>query len=182
MGHYLDLIRETADPEPSCDLDRDQSDLSDKSGGRSLLSLMSQPEPCATAGFDRLPQLEMDIPEAAPADTQWWRDKYAERAAHREYDGGYPRVEAELLAWHELENRWNLANGERVLRELCAGCRRPIGTEAALDLIDGNRVHDRSEHECLIRHGERWRDAAARALVRIGLRPPSGIARKNSVR
>ncbi len=103
----------------------------------------------------------------------WWRDEYAERAAMRQYHGGYPRAEAELLAWRELENRWNLTHGERVSRELCAGCRRAIGTEEALDLIDGNRVHDRAEHQCLIRHGERWRAAASRALIATGLQSPA---------
>jgi hypothetical protein len=107
-------------------------------------------------------------------DAGWWRSEFAERAAHREYDGGHPRAEAELLAWSELQNRWNLAHGERVSRGLCAGCRRPIGTEAMIDLIDSNRAHDRAGHECLIRHGERWRAAATRALIAMGLRPPAG--------
>ena len=42
----------------------------------------------------------------------------------------------------------------------------------ALDLIDGCRVHDAAGHDCLIRWGERWRDAASRALVAMGLPPP----------
>jgi hypothetical protein len=71
-------------------------------------------------------------PDSA-AGTRFSRDERPET----DHDGGFPRAEAELLAWRELENRWNLAHGERVSRELCAGCRRPIGTEAALDLIDG---------------------------------------------
>lgn len=174
MGHYLDLIRETAHPEPSQDPDRDQSDISDIRGVRSLLSLMSQRENRATKGLDFEPELKIGLPEAALLDAQWWRTEYAERAAHREYDGGHRCAEAELLAWRALENRWNLAHGERVPRELCAGCRRPIGTEAALNLIDGNHVHDRAGHECLIRHGERWHAAATRALIAMGLQPPVG--------
>jgi len=113
------------------------------------------------------------VVEHAP-DPGWWRDEYAERAAIRQSGGGYPRAEAELLAWRELENRWNLAHGERVSPELCAGCRRQIGTEAALDLIDGNRVHDRAGQECLICHGERWRGAAKRALIAMELQPAAG--------
>lgn len=91
----------------------------------------------------------------------------------RQYDGGYSRDEAESLAWGELQNRWHMARGERVSRVFCAGCRRPIGGEEALDLIDGNRVH-LATLDCLIRHGERWRRTATQALVRMGLQPPVG--------
>jgi hypothetical protein len=103
------------------------------------------------------------------------RDFYEERAAIRQYDAHYSRAEAEALAWGEMQNRWHAEHGERVSRDLCAGCRRPIGTEKALDLIDGNRVHLGSNTDCLIRHGERWRAAAARALMALGLRPPVGV-------
>jgi len=43
--------------------------------------------------------------------------------------------------------------------------------EAALDLIDGNRVHDRAGNGCLIRHGKRWRAAATRALTADAVEP-----------
>jgi hypothetical protein len=41
---------------------------------------------------------------------------------------------------------------------------------------DGNRVHLDDAHglDCVIRYGERWRGAATRALVAMGLRPPEG--------
>jgi hypothetical protein len=107
-----------------------------------------------------------------PAD---WRDLYEERAAIRQYDGRYSRAEAEALAWGAMQTRWHVEHGERVSRDLCAGCRRAIGTEKALDLIDGNRVHIGEDNACLIRHGERWRAAAMRALVALGLRPPSPL-------
>jgi hypothetical protein len=97
-----------------------------------------------------------------------WRDLYQERAAIREHDGGYPRPEAERLAWSELEMRWHMQHGERVPRELCAGCRRSIGIARALDLIDGCRVHF-TDNDCLIRHGNRWRSAATSALLALGL-------------
>jgi hypothetical protein len=115
-----------------------------------------------------------DIEGEHATDAGWWRDQYEERVAIRQYGGGYPRVDAELLAWHETENRWNVTHGERVPRDLCAGCRRPIGTAETLDLIDGNRVHDRPGHACLNRHGARRRSAARRALVVLGLEPPDG--------
>jgi hypothetical protein len=40
-------------------------------------------------------------------------------------------------------------------------------------MIDGNRVH-LAILDCLIRHGERWRAAATRALIAMGLQPPAG--------
>ena len=104
-------------------------------------------------------------------DPEFWRELYEERAAIRQYDGGYRRDEAERLAWGELQNRWHMARGERVSRELCAGCRRPIGNAEALDMIDGNRVH-LATLDCLIRRGDRWRRAGTAALVAMGLNPP----------
>jgi hypothetical protein len=104
-----------------------------------------------------------------------WRDLYEERSAIRQYDGHYTRAEAERLAWGELENRWNLEHSERVSRDLCAGCRRPIESASALDLIDGSRVHLNGGNACLIRHGKRWRATATRALMALGLRPPVGV-------
>lgn len=41
-------------------------------------------------------------------DPTFWSGLYEERAAHRQFDGDYPRVEAELLAWRE--NRMALAS------------------------------------------------------------------------
>ena len=102
-----------------------------------------------------------------------WRGWYEERAAIRGFDGRYTRVEAERLAWGELENTWHLRHGERVPRDLCAGCRKPIGNAEALDLIDGNRVHHDRANECLIRHANRWRAAAGRGLAELGLQPPA---------
>jgi hypothetical protein len=119
--------------------------------------------------------------EAPPAidrvihDRQWWSDLYEERSAIREFDGGYSRAEAESHAWGELQNRRHLEHGERVPPDICAGCRRPIGSAAALDLIDGGRVHHQGNNCCLNRHGERWRAAATRALIALGLRPPAGL-------
>jgi hypothetical protein len=109
---------------------------------------------------------------SALADPEVWRDLYEERAAHRQYDGGYPRLEAEALTWAEAQLRWHAQHGERVPKDICAGCRRPIGAAAALDLIDGSRVHLHDANDCLIRHDERWRARATRALMALGLRPP----------
>lgn len=119
---------------------------------------------------------EMNSPSAGNQDIYRavvdWHGWYEERAAIRQFDGGHTRDEAERLAWSEAEDRWHRTHGERIARNLCAGCRRPIGLSKALDLIDGSHVHVNNENTCLIRHGERWRGQATRALVALGLRPP----------
>jgi hypothetical protein len=176
MGRYLDLIGvpgdETANPSR-----RDKSDISDESHARvehgaetrahggvlSLSSLMSHSNPSSA------PTTLVE-----PSDPAFWRDLFEERAAIRQFDGGYSRAAAESLAWGELQNRWHLAHGKRVPSELCAGCRRSIGEAPALDLIDRCRVHDADGHACLIRWGELWRTAASRFLIAMGLRPPTG--------
>jgi hypothetical protein len=60
-----------------------------------------------------------------------WGDLFEERAAIRQYDGRCTRVEAERLAWGELETRWHMQRGERVDRDVCAGCRRAIANGVA---------------------------------------------------
>jgi hypothetical protein len=100
-----------------------------------------------------------------------WLALYEERAAHREFDGGHTRPEAEKLAWSEMQNRWHAEHGERVPPHLCAGCRRPIGSAEVIDMIDGTRVHI-TDKDCLIRYGTHWRLAATRALIVLGLKPP----------
>src|SRR5215469_12850074 len=97
-----------------------------------------------------------------------WRKWYEQRVVIRQSDRRYTRDEAERLAQSEVEDRWHRANGERVPRDLCAGCRRPIGSAQALDLIDGNRVHF-GDLNCLVRHGNRWRGVAAQALELMGI-------------
>lgn len=121
---------------------------------RSLSSLLSQPD-------------------GDHSDPGFWRDLYEERAAVRQYDGGYSRDEAERLAWGELQNRWHMEHGEPVPRDICAGCRRLIGWAEALDLIDGSRVHRSAGYQCLTRHGDRWRRSATEALSALGLKPPA---------
>jgi hypothetical protein len=103
-------------------------------------------------------------------DGLWWHDLYAELTGHW-FHGARHWHEAEALAWGELEVRWNRAHGAQVPSHLCAGCRRPIGAAEAFDLEDGNRVHDANDHDCLRRHGERWRGTARRALIEMGLSP-----------
>ena len=69
-----------------------------------------------------------------------------------------------------------MRHGERVDRKCCAGCRALFtDDDPVLDLIDRNRVHHDDDHACLIWYGTRWRAAARRALVALGLQPPSAL-------
>ena len=111
-------------------------------------------------------------PNASRLDPTIWSDLYEERAAHRQFDGGYPRLEAELLAWRDIEWRWHLAHRERASAEVCAGCGQLILPDETLDLIDGARVHMK-EYRCRIAYEQRWRSAATNALIALGLQPPA---------
>jgi hypothetical protein len=134
--------------------------------------------PSSPAGETALEERSAIVATGDASDPAFWRDLFEERAAILQYDGTRSRAEAEQLAWGELQNRWHLAHhGERVPRHLCAGCRRPIDEAPALDLIDGCRVHDAAGHDCVIRWGERWRGAATRALVAMGLPAATGTER-----
>jgi hypothetical protein len=104
-------------------------------------------------------------------DPAWWRREFMVRTLSWELAGTRSQAVAQWLAWGQIEDRWHRSYGERVARDLCAGCRRPLAGAEALDMIDGNRVHLASL-DCLVRHGERWRHAATRALAAMGLQPP----------
>lgn len=108
---------------------------------------------------------------AVLAEAVGWRARHDEALKH--WRALHPPAEADALAWGEIEGRWHRLRGERAAHGLCAGCRKPIGAAAALDLSDGNRVHI-DTLTCLIRHGARWRAAATKALAAMGLQPPAG--------
>jgi hypothetical protein len=126
-------------------------------------------EPVARRLLDRKAEVLVVLAEETAADhAEDWCAFLEERAAFREYEGGYSRREAERLAWDELECRWHRVCGDRVSRDQCAGCLRPIDAVEALDLDDGCRVH----LACVTRYGKRWRETAAEGLATLGLRPP----------
>jgi hypothetical protein len=52
-------------------------------------------------------------------DPAWWQDLFEERAANREFDAGYPRREAERLAWEECLSEWHRQHGGQG-RPICA--------------------------------------------------------------
>ena len=78
---------------------------------------------------------------------------------------------AQCLAWGDLLNEWHERYGRRWPRWQCAGCGKPIGGLAALDLPDGNRVHF-DDINCLITFGRHWRGRAQDGLIALGLEPP----------
>jgi|HubBroStandDraft_6_1064221.scaffolds.fasta_scaffold07060_3 hypothetical protein len=115
--------------------------------------------------------------ERVPADdTEWWLDLFNERAAHRQFDGGYSRAEAERRAFNEMILEWQARHGGRPDPLRCVGCGDELPANSGLALTDGARVHfDVRGVNCIIAYGRKWRAAAAAALRAIGLVPPQGF-------
>jgi hypothetical protein len=111
------------------------------------------------------------------ADPAWWHDFAEERAAIREIDGGYPREEAEGLAFGDVILEWHHRYGVRPASHRCAGCDDELTGEAGLVLSDGARVHldDMRGVDCAIAYGLKWRGAAVAALRALGVDPPPGF-------
>jgi hypothetical protein len=75
------------------------------------------------------------------AEAAYWRDFFDERAAHREFDGGYSRADAERLAFGEMILDWHHRYGARPDPHRCAGCGDDMPSDGDLALSDGARVH-----------------------------------------
>lgn len=133
-----------------------------------VLALLAQaPDaPTAIAGGDS--------PAAAPS---WWRGFFEERTAHRQYDGGYWRSEAEQLAFGEAILEWHRRHGAAADRQRCAGCGEVLPKETGLILADGASVHFGCTRgaNCLFYCGANWHGAAVAALHELGLDPPDGF-------
>jgi hypothetical protein len=100
------------------------------------------------------------------------RDRYEERAAIRQFDGGYSKEQAERLAWGEVAGIWYRQHGQRVPAATCAGCGKPISGRPVLLLPHGERAHADDNSRCSVAYGHRWKTAAAAALVVIGIPTP----------
>jgi hypothetical protein len=122
-------------------------------------------EPVALLLLDRKPEVLAALAEAAD-----WRARHIRALDH--WAVSHPADEAACLAWGELVNRWHRLHGVCVPRWQCAGCGEPISAAVALDLADGCRVH-LADLDCLLDYGARWRRAAIRGLVALGLQPPA---------
>lgn len=103
-------------------------------------------------------------------DPQDWQEAFKERAAIREFDGLYPRAEAEILAFGELVNQWHFQHAV-ITQGQCAGCGRPADADT-IQLADGADIH----LGCVRAYGIKWRRAASEALVAMGLTIPAGWA------
>jgi hypothetical protein len=105
--------------------------------------------------------------------TTSWQSQFEVRTIERQVGGARSRPEAEQLAWGDLQCRWHRLHRDLIPEWRCAGCGQPIGARAALTLGDHSRVHlDTAGLDCVLAYGRRWRAAATRALVDMGLRAP----------
>jgi hypothetical protein len=103
-------------------------------------------------------------------------DRYRERAAIIEYDGGQDRVRAEAMAWNEVAAIWYRQHGTRTRADVCAGCGKTLGDEADVLLLPhGERAGAGGAHACILSYGRRWKREAAQALVEFGIATPSEI-------
>jgi hypothetical protein len=130
-------------------------------------------EPVARLLIDRKPDVMAALARGAaiePGRAADWRGDFA-KCAEQWRRLEHSEAQAALLAWGELQCRWHRRYGVRMPVALCAGCGKPIGGAGALSLPDGTRVHF-ADLDCLARYGKRWRGAATRALVDMGLVPP----------
>jgi hypothetical protein len=99
-----------------------------------------------------------------------WHERLRTRTF--EWAGGKrDRRTARWLAWGDLQNEWWRRNGRRWPAWQCAGCQRPIGASAMIELPDGNHVH-LEPIDCILTFGRRWRSEADAALTSLGLKPP----------
>src|ERR1700704_2562502 len=55
-------------------------------------------------------------------ESTWWRDQFNERAAHRQFDAGYARSDAEQLAYGGVVLDWHRRHGAHPDPNQCAGC------------------------------------------------------------
>ena len=115
-----------------------------------------------------LPPDPKDAPPSIGDDPRDWREAFEERAAIRQFDGLYPRPEAEVLAFGEIVNQWHFQHAV-ITPGKCAGCGRPAD-EDVIRLADGADAH----LGCVRTYGLKWRRMASESLVGFGLAIPSG--------
>ncbi|MGH7114465.1 MAG: hypothetical protein ACREE9_08220 [Stellaceae bacterium] len=137
--------------------------------------LLSAPRPLPPALVARVAAAKPELLTALADPVIDWHARHAEALAH--WCALYPPGQAAPLAWGELQNRWHRLFGARPPERQCAGCGAPVDPDDRFDTGDGNRVHfgDRHGLDCLIAYGKRWRGAATRALVAMGLEPPPDV-------
>jgi len=101
-------------------------------------------------------------------------DRYEERAAIVQFDGGEDRRRAEARAWNEVAAIWYRQHGEKAPGGLCAGCDEALGAGTDVLLLPhGERAHADDGYDCVIAYGRSWKKVAAAALASLGIPSPS---------
>jgi hypothetical protein len=100
----------------------------------------------------------------------YWQKRFTGRTFEW-FNGKRDWNAAQRIAWGDLQNEWHELHGQRWPKWQCAGCKKPIGGVAAIDMADGNRVHF-EPIECAINFGRQWRADADAALTALGLKRP----------
>lgn len=139
-----------------------------------IVPIAPEPPPIGTFGTFgttlRSPQAE-----ALPTAVENWRAHYEERAAIRQYLGGYDCTTAERLAYGELLTDWHREHGAKPDPARCAGCGGALAGHPAHAFPDGAGVHTDGDLECWNAYGKRWRAAAADGLAQLGIARPEGF-------
>ena len=120
-----------------------------------------------------IPGCTAEVSEREPTgdDPQSWRHWYQERLRWQRQlakAAGRSDASAQALAYGEMQLAWHNRHGERSDPSRCAGCGGSIASGRIVEtLADRSRVH--ASNECWIAYGKRWRAAAARGLLRLGI-------------
>jgi hypothetical protein len=113
-----------------------------------------------------------------PSEAPCWRRRFVIRTIERELGGYRSHPDAELLAFGDMTVEWHRRHGVRPDPRRCAGCDDELPDFAGIVVDRDNvRVHFDAvrRDECIIAYGQRWRGAAARALIAMGLPVPPGL-------
>jgi len=106
----------------------------------------------------------------AAVGAEYWRDLFDERAAHREFDGGYSRADAERLAFGEMILEWHRLLGVPPEPNHCAGCGNELPGEGGLCLCDGAYVHFDGVRgvDCIVKYRKKCRGLQSRRCACSG--------------
>ena len=104
-----------------------------------------------------------------------WRDRFEERCAIIEYDGGVSRSEAETQAWECTVIQWmNETPPKGIDDDRCASCGHHIGDVGrdAVPFLSGGGGHVWLHHGCHPTWMTRRRSDAEKALTAMGVTSP----------
>lgn len=129
-------------------------------------------------GFEQLNKLNSETAQP-DLDSEDLRDRYEERAAISEYEGGLDRANAEAVAWEEVAAIWYRFHGTPAPHSLCAGCGQPLTDSSNVFLLPhGERAHTGTGNSCIMRYTDRWKRQASAALATIDIPCGSEILKR----